>query len=212
MDKHIDVGVIREVMRVARQMEEKNLVNTFEGNLSMKRDGLIYITPSQMSKAALTEEMIAVFDEQDRQIHGDYPASTEKSMHRGAYTVREEIKAVIHCHAPYLTAHAICHVPLDYKCHPEILFFFKDIPVAPYGQPGTQAMIDTARLYLAERNVVLLANHGVLSVGSTLDKACQRLETAEKFAHIIQICRGVGKMVDIPQSEIDRLLARPLDT
>jgi L-fuculose-phosphate aldolase len=188
------------------------LVNTFEGNLSILQDKLLYITPARTRKSELTEELIAVFDENNNQIHGTKKPSSEKLMHLGAYTVRDDIKAVIHCHAPYLTAHAICHVPLDYKCHPEILFHFKDIPVAPYGQPGTNAVIDAAKPYLANRNLVLLANHGVLAVGSTLEKAYCRVEAAEKFAEIISICHRVGNLTDIPQSEIERILARPLET
>lgn len=212
MNERIDIEVIREIIRVAGEMEEMKLVNTFEGNLSILKDGLMYITPARTRKSILTEEMIAVFDESDIQIHGTKKPSSEKIMHKGAYTVRDDIKAVIHCHSPYLTAHAICNVPLDYKCHPEILFHFKDIPVAPYGQPGTNAIIDNARPYLANRNLVLLGNHGVLAVGSTLEKAFQRIEAAEKFAFIISICRGVGKLTEIPQSEIERILARPIET
>jgi ribulose-5-phosphate 4-epimerase/fuculose-1-phosphate aldolase len=71
---------------------------------------------------------------------------------------------------------------------------------------------DTARPYLTNRNLVLLANHGVLAVGSTLEKAFCRVEAAEKFVQIISISSCVGKLTDIPQSEIDRILARPLET
>ena len=105
----------------------------------------------------------------------------------------------------------MCHIPIDQKCHPEILFHFKDIPVAPYGQPGTRAIIDNAAPYLKNRNLVLLGNHGVLSVGS-LEKAFQRIEAAEKFAMEISITRSLGPVVDIPQSEIERILAQDIET
>ena len=212
MNQKIKIKIIHEIIRVSKKMEEMGLVNTYEGNLSIKNDGLLYITPARTRKSLLTEELIAVFDENDQQIHGSKKSSSEKLMHIGAYSVRSDIKAVIHCHPPYLTAHAICHVPLDYKCHPEILFHFKDIPVAPYGQPGTNAIVDSARPYLANRNLVLLANHGVLAVGSTLEMAYTRVEAAEKFAEIISICKGVGQLTDIPQSEVDRILARTIET
>lgn len=212
MNQRINIEIIHEIIRVSKKMEEMGLVNTYEGNLSIKNDGLLYITPARTRKSLLTEELIAVFDENDQQIHGLKKSSSEKLMHLGAYSVRPDIKAVIHCHPPYLTAHAICHVPLDYKCHPEILFHFKDIPVAPYGQPGTNAIVDSARPYLANRNLVLLANHGVLAVGSTLEMAYTRVEAAEKFAEIISICKGVGQLTDIPQSEVDRILSRTIET
>ena len=212
MNDRIDREMIQEVIRVSKKMEEMKLVNTFEGNLSILKDGLLYITPARTRKSILTEDLIAVFDKDDNQIHGKKKASSEKNMHRGAYTVREDIKAVIHCHSPYLTAHAMCHAPIDYKCHPEILFHFKDIPVAPYGKPGTNEIIDEAKPYLKNRNVVLLANHGVLAVGSTLEKAFARIESAEKFAQIINISKNIGPLVDLQQSEIERFLAVPIET
>jgi L-fuculose-phosphate aldolase len=212
MDSRIDKSVVDEIIRVARKMEEAQLVNTFEGNLSIMKDGFLYITPARTRKSELTEDLIVVFDEAGTQIGGTKKASSELLMHKGAYSVRDDIKAVIHCHAPYLTAFAICNVPIDYKCHPEILFHFKDIPVAPYGKPGTSEIVDNAREYLKNRNLVLLGNHGVLAVGSTLEIVFQRIESAEKFARIATIAKQIGPVVNIPPSEIERMLAVKVPT
>lgn len=212
MDKRIDLDVVREIINISKKMETMGLVNTFEGNLSIKQDGLMYITPARTRKSMLTEEMIAVFDENGEQIYGTKKASSERNMHESSYRIRSDVNAVIHCHSPYLTAHAMCHVPLDYKCHPEILFHFRDIPVAPYGQPGTPAIVENGRDLLEKRNLILLANHGVLAVGSTLDKAFQRIEAAEKFAMIVSISKNVGPLVNIPDSEIERIMQIPIVT
>lgn len=211
MSREINYDVIKELIRVSKAMEAAQLVNTYEGNLSIKHDGLLYITPARTRKSTLTEDVICVIDEEGNQIHGSKKSSSETIMHVTSYELRSDINAVIHCHSPYLTAHAMCHVPIDQKCHPEILFHFKDIPVAPYGQPGTRGIIDAAAPYLANRNLVLLGNHGVLAVGSTLEKAFQRVEAAEKFAKEIFITRSLGPLVDIPQSEIERILSREIE-
>lgn len=212
MDPRVDRDTVQELIRVAKVMELAQLVNTYEGNLSIMKDGLLYITPARTRKSDLTESLVVVFDENGTQINGTKKASSELLMHKGAYTVRDEIKAVIHCHAPHLTAFAICHVPLDHKCHPEVLFHFKDIPVAPYGVPGSTDILDKAKELLKNRNVVLLGNHGVLAVGSTLELAYSRIESAEKFARIATITRQIGPVVDLPQSEIDRLMAVKVPT
>ena len=212
MNREINFDVIREVIRVSKAMEAAQLVNTFEGNLSIMADGLLYITPARTRKSTLTEDLICVIDENGQQIHGTKKSSSETIMHKMTYKIRDDIKAVIHCHSPYLTAHAICHVPIDQKCHPEIMFHFKDIPVAPYGRPGSEEIINQAVPYLQNRNLVLLGNHGVLAVGSTLEKAFQRVEAAEKFAKIISITKTIGPVVDIPQPEIDRIMAIPMET
>jgi L-fuculose-phosphate aldolase len=212
MDSRIDLETIREIIRVAKQMEAQGLVNTFEGNLSIKKDGLLYITPARTRKSLLSEELIAVFDETDNQIHGEKKASSEKIMHMTGYTIRNDIGAAIHCHPPYLTAHAICHVPIDAKCHPEIIFHFRDIPVVPYGKPGSADIISNGQELLKKRNLVILANHGIFAVGSTLEKAFQRVEAAEKFARILSIAKSVGEPVNIPELEVERFNQIPIVT
>ena len=61
------------IVEIARTMDQKNLVNTYEGNLSIKKDDKILITPSGRSKASLTTEMIAVIDETGKQYRGNSP-------------------------------------------------------------------------------------------------------------------------------------------
>ena len=129
MDSRIKTEIMDEIMEIGASMEDMGLVNTFEGNLSIKDGDLLYITPGRTSKKKLTHDNICVFDESTgEKLWGGRPSS-ETKMHRGAYTVKEGLHGVIHCHAPYLTAHAVTHVQLDFKCHPELLFHFKDIPV-----------------------------------------------------------------------------------
>ena len=169
------------------------------------------ITPTNTRKSTLTEELIAVLDENGNQVFGLKKPSSEIIMHTAAYRLRSDIRAVIHCHSPYLTAHAICHVPIDQKCHPEMMMHFRDIPVAPYGRPGTREIIDHATPFLKERNLVLLGNHGVLAVGSTLELALQRVEAAEKFAGILAIARGLGRTADIPAADVDYLMGLDIE-
>lgn len=211
MDSRIEVKWMDEIMEIGSMMQDMDLVNTFEGNLSIREGDLMYITPGRMDKKKLNHDNICVFDEaKGEQIWGGRPSS-ETKMHRGAYGVKEGVRAVIHCHAPYLTAHAISHVPLDLKCHPELLFHFKDIPVVPYGMPGSDETVDKARPYLLQRNLVLMANHGVLSIASNLALAAQRIVAAEKLAKVLNIANQIGKPVDIPETEIYRILGRELE-
>ena len=78
---NINMDVIREVMAVAKRLDEKTLVNTFEGNISAKVDGKIYITPTTKNKGLLTDDMIAVMDENGNQIHGNCKPTYELPMH-----------------------------------------------------------------------------------------------------------------------------------
>src|SRR5215475_7797808 len=92
------------IVEIARIMDQKNLVNTYEGNLSIKHEDKILITPSGKSKASLTTDMIAVIDETGRQFEGTLRYSSEFLLHVAAYRLRHDISAAIHSHAPYLTS------------------------------------------------------------------------------------------------------------
>lgn len=61
---------IEEVLTVAKRMDDKGLVNSFAGNISTKKDGKIYITPTGQNKALLTADKIAVLDENDKRVWG----------------------------------------------------------------------------------------------------------------------------------------------
>lgn len=205
MDKRISREAIDEIIEAGRMMEGKGLMNAFEGNISVKKDGLLYITPTARSKMLLKPNEIAVLDEAGKQIAGDFPPSSEFRMHSAVYTVRGDIGSVAHCHSPYLTAYAICRKEFTCDCYPEFLTLFKEIKVAPYGAPGTHAIYEGALEILKERYVVLLANHGVLAIGGTALKACGRLDAAEAAAKIVSLARSIGTPVALPEAEIERI-------
>ena len=99
----------------------------------------------------------------------------------------------------------MCGKAIDAKCHPELRMHFIDIPCAPYGSPGTVAIIDQAIDYLKTRDLVLLANHGVLAIGSSLEKAYDKIAAAEKFAKMLCITKLIGPVKDLDEGEVRAL-------
>jgi len=203
----ISKEVKQNILRVAKRMDEKGLVNAYEGNISVKKDGLLYITPSGQNKAWLTEEMIAVIDENGKQIDGTFKYSSELPMHIAAYGKRKKgnINAVIHCHSTHLTCYAICRKSLECTYYPEHVMAFDKIPVAPYGQPGTDAIHEGIGDLFEYGDIVLLANHGVLAVGETLEDALATVEAAEHSAQIYSVCQNIGDPVNIVGEELEKL-------
>ena len=205
MDRKIDKSAINDIIESAHIMENKGLMNALEGNISVKKNGLLYITPTGRSKALLKPGQIAVLDEEGNQIAGEADPSSELPMHSGIYRIREGIGAVAHCHSTYLTVYALCRKELTCDCYTEFLAFFKEIKIVPYGAPGTQAIYEGAKEILKDHHVVLLANHGALAIGSTALKACCRLDAAEAAAKILTIARSIGTTVALPEPELSRL-------
>lgn len=178
-----------EVARFSRIAEEKGLVNSLEGNLSMidRASGKIYITPSHKMKCLLTEEQICVVDKDGRQIGGTGKKSSEFFLHEAAYRARPDIGAVFHCHSPYLTAYALNY--RDFNT-PEDTFLhqiFGNIQCLPFGEHGTHAIHQGIEEALVGRPVALLGGHGVVCVGQDLEDAIGLLEAAENFARTVSL-------------------------
>jgi len=200
---------IKEILEVCKRLDQRGLVNAYEGNVSIRRGGFIYITPSGKNKAFLTEEMIAVFKEDTmEQVGGIFPASSEMPLHTNAYKIRPDVHGVIHCHPTMLTAYALCNKPIETKAYPEMLGNFKKIECAPYGRPGTDEIFNVARDYIKKNDIVLLGNHGVIAVGKDVYDAMNKVEAAEAIAKVLFYAEKIGKVVDLPDSEVEMFLAK----
>ncbi|MBV9489392.1 MAG: class II aldolase/adducin family protein [Verrucomicrobia bacterium] len=196
------------IVEVARAMDQKNLVNAYEGNLSVKRDDWILITPAGKSKASLTSDMIAVVDGTGTQVEGALPFSSEFALHAAAYRFRPDARAAIHCHAPYLTSFALNREPIITRAYPEMINLFGTIPVVPYGTPGTDEIWLELGPHLQASKVVLLANHGVLAVGGDLYEAFELLRAAESIACVLTLAHRRGNVKDLTPEQVSRLAKR----
>ena len=193
----VDVKAIQEVIAVAKRLDDKGLVNAFEGNVSINRGHWIYITP----------EMICVIDEKGNQVSGIYEPSSELKMHRAVYKMRDNIGGIVHAHPVFLTAYAMCRKPLESKAHAEMIWDHKKIEVAPYGRPGSDEIYAGVKPILDKgRDVLLLANHGVLSVGESVFAALNKLESVENAAKILTVAKLIGNTADLPDEEVQVLL------
>ncbi len=199
----MDKAMVAEVLRVARRLDEKNLVNAYEGNISAKKDGLIYITPTGKNKAFLTEEMIAVIDGEGGQVGGSCRPTSELPMHMETYSIRDDIGGVVHCHPTFLTAYALCCKPVETRAYPEMMGNFNYFQVAPYGRPGTEEILKGAIPILKHEDIVILGNHGVLAVGETVLDAMNRVEAAEAIAKTVFIANRLGKQADLSPEECE---------
>lgn len=178
-----------QVVKFSRIAEEKGLVNSLEGNISVidRHSGNVYITPSHKTKLLLTQEQICVVSPEGEQIGGTEKRSSEFFLHAAAYQARPDIGAVIHCHSPYLTAYAFAYRDLE---TPEDTFLhqiFGTIKCLPYGAHGTHEIHQGIEEALNGRPVALLGGHGVVCVGADLEDALGIMEAAENYAKTLAI-------------------------
>lgn len=197
----------KNIVEVAKMMYAKGLVNAYEGNISVKAEGKVYITPSSVCKGFLTEDMIAVTDESGVIIDGANKPSSELSLHLALYKLRSDVISVVHAHPPYITAFSLAKMPLSSKAYPEMMFHFDQIPIVDYGTPSTDRIHAGLSKYIHSVDVVMLEKHGIAAVGNSAYDAFFKVEAAEAIAKTLLMTRLLGGEDELPEEEIDVLYA-----
>ncbi|MGI6113401.1 MAG: class II aldolase/adducin family protein [Mahellales bacterium] len=195
----------KEIVEVARLMYDKGFANTYEGNVSVLYDGKVFITPSAVSKALLTEDMLVVTDTQGNVLEGEYKPSSEIKLHLAAYRYRDDIASVVHAHPPYSTAFALANKAIESKAHPELVVLYDSIPLARYGTPSTDEIYQGMEEYIQDHDIILLANHGIVALGKSTYDSFTKLESAESIAKTYVLAQLLGGVKDLPKNKLEEL-------
>lgn len=179
-----------------KKMLGKGLTVETWGNISLRdsRTGRIYLTPSGMDYSILTEDDVVVFDADGHHLEGHRKPSMEKGMHLGILAKRPDVNAVIHTHPIYSQVFAVLGMPIPAIIDESAQVFGGDVPVAEYGLPGSTELADHVIQALGmENNACLMANHGAVCIGGTIDMAFKCCAVLEMTARIYQLCLQIGK-------------------
>ena len=206
----MDYMETREVMcDICHKMWQLGWVAANDGNLSVKLpDGKILATPTGISKSFISPEKLVVIDADGKVLEAEegYRPSSEIKMHLRCYKERDDVGAVLHAHPPTATGYAVAHIPLDRYTMIETVAAIGSIPLTPYGTPSTQEVPDAIAPYLQEHDVMLLENHGALTVGADAITAYYRMETLELIAKISLTAHLLGGEKEISRENIDKLI------
>ena len=206
----MDYMETREIMcDICHKTWQLGWVAANDGNLSVKLpNGNFLATPTGISNSFITPEKLVVIDGEGNVLEAEngYRPSSEIKMHLRCYKEREDVGAVLHAHPPTATGYAVAHVPLDRYTMIETVAAIGSIPVTPYGTPSTYEVPDAIAPYLQEHDVLLLANHGALTVGADAITAYYRMETLELFAKISLTAHLLGGEKEISEENIQKLI------
>lgn len=197
-----------DVVRFAKKMIDYNLTVGTSGNVSCidRLTGHVAITPSGMAYEDLTAEDIPIIDLEGNIVDGKRKPSTERLLHIEAYRRRLDVGAVIHTHSSYATAMATLNQSIPVLLAEVAAMAGGPVPVAPYTVFGTQEFAEVAMQHMGDKPAVLLQNHGVVSVGTNLQKAFVAAMDVEEAAKIYLLCRMAGhEPTLIPEGDIQKL-------
>jgi L-fuculose-phosphate aldolase len=205
----------RAIVAACRRLHAQGFIGGGEGNVSMRLpSGDLLITPAGADKATLMPEMLVCVHPDgtpchDVSVSGDSAGrpSSEVGMHLACYRERPEIRAVVHAHPPVATGFATAGLSIPADVLPEFPAVVGPVALVPYARPGTGALGDGLAAVLPGHDVFLLANHGVTTVGQSLEQAMQRMESVEQGARILLVARLLGGEQRLPPGEAAALAA-----
>jgi L-fuculose-phosphate aldolase len=151
------------------------------------------VTANGLIKSLLTAGDMVEVGLSGRKRRGLRNPTSELDLHLRILTGRPDVGAVVHAHPPAATGFAVAGEEIPANLLPELIFLVGRVPLVPYGTPGTPELGDRVEPYLAEHDALLLANHGAVTMGRTLDQAWIRMETLEHAARIILAARMIGQ-------------------
>lgn len=195
-----------EVLRIAKEMVAIGLNAGTEGNISARLpDGNICITPSSLDYNVMTVDDLVVVDLAGNVVEGERGPSSEKAVHLECYKAFDHVGSVIHSHALHASMFACARQPIPAAIEESIVFIGGDIPVCDFRETGSDDLAREAAKLLADRSAVLLANHGMVSIGADPYSALRVAALAEKVAKIVVGARTLGGEQRVPDGQEQNL-------
>jgi ribulose-5-phosphate 4-epimerase/fuculose-1-phosphate aldolase len=196
-----------EICRFGRSLFDRGLTPGSSGNISVRLDdGGWLVTPTNASLGYLDPANLARLDPQGRQMGGDRPTK-EIPLHAALYETRQGARAVVHLHSTH--AVAVTMLPdTDPKnalppLTPYSLMKCGSVAMLPYYRPGDPAVADAIKGLAGKHSSVLLANHGPVVAGDTLDAAVFAMEELEETAKLHLLLRGLNPRTLSPEQVRD---------
>ena len=196
-----------DICRFGRSLFERGLTPGSSGNISVRLDdGGWLVTPTNASLGFLDPARISRLDANHRLIAGDAPTK-EIPLHRALYDTRGSARAVVHLHSTHSVA--VSMLPeIDPRAAlppmtPYYLMRCGPTALVPYHRPGDPAVADAIKGLAGKYASVLLANHGPVVAGDSLEAAVFATEELEETAKLYLLLRGMNPRYLSPQQIAD---------
>lgn len=199
----------RQLCEYGRRAYDKGLVAANDGNLSVRLDeNQVLCTPTLQCKGFLKPEDICTVDLDGKHIAGKKRPTSEIRLHLEVYRRRSDVYSVIHTHPPHVTAFAVCGKPIPSGILAEPEIFLGEVPTAEYATPGSDEFAKTIVPFVETTNTIVLANHGMVSYESDLERAFWLTEILEAYCRTLILAKSIGepkRLTESEQMELKRL-------
>lgn len=190
-----------QVLATAKELLAKGLVEGTAGNVSARQeDGNVAITPSSLDYRDMTVADIVIIDPEGNVVAGHRPPSSERLLHLGALNAFDDVACVIHSHAVHASMFAVAHRSIPACIDEFTVFVGGDVRCTEYARSGTVELSQQAVKALQGRSAALIANHGMVATGPSLEKALHTTILVERTAEIVWGAHQLGEIHPLPES------------
>lgn len=192
------------VLEANLELPRLGLVTWTSGNVSARdpETGLVAIKPSGVRYERMTLDDIVVVDPDGAVVHGTRGPSSDTSSHLGVYRNREDVQSVVHTHSRYATAWAALGESIPCCITAIADEFGGDVPIGAYARIGGDEIGEEIVRSIGVSPAILMRQHGVFTIGATIEKALQAAVMVEDVAHTVAIARGMGTVQRLSDEEI----------
>lgn len=197
-----EIGLRQDLVKYSRECITRGLTNATAGNISVRFENGMLITPSGVEPFDMHEEQIAAVTFEGASF-GPLKPSSEWALHASLYRRRPETQAVVHAHPVHCVALSALRKAIPPFHYMVAGFGGDEIPCAPYEVFGSQALADVVSATMGQRyHACLMANHGMIALGPDLKTALSRTDKLETLARQYQLAKSVGDPVLLTEAEM----------
>jgi len=199
----------KEVARFMRRLYDCGLTTTSGGNISLRiSDEIIAITPSATDKGRMKWKEVGIMSLLGENHTPELKPSIESEMHLSIYRKKKEVAAVIHAHPVFSSSFTAMKAKINTNLTAEATAILGNPLFVPYALMGTKELAEIVSENIQKSDILLLENHGVLTTGTSLLQAFDKIEVLESAAKMTLITDFSNKKTPLSKSrilEIERL-------
>lgn len=204
----VDMDWKQRLVEAGKQMLDKKLTVETWGNLSLRdpETGLVYLTPSAMPYHTITPGDVVVVAPEGNILEGGRKPTIEKDLHLGLYRTRPEVNAIIHTHPLESQVFAVLRRSIPPIIDEAAQVLGGTVRVAEYALPGTEELARNVCAAMEGRvRACLMANHGAVCVGESMEQAFRVCAVLEMTAAIYQKALAVGTPYVLEEKLVDEM-------
>ena len=197
-----------DLVSTAKQMSALGLTPGMSGNVSVRFNDAFYVTPSGMPYGSIVADDVVKIEHDGTVRPGQRTPTTEWRLHKDILGARQDVQAIVHTHSMFCTTISMLRRPIPAVHYMIVLSGSDEIPCAEYATFGSAQLALNAVTALRGGDACLLANHGMIALGTTLAKALRLAAEVETLAAQYWHAAQIGSPHILEGEELDKVRER----